>query len=143
MTLADVASEATARHRFRAVLVTTFAGLALLLAMVGVFGFLAYSVQQRVREVGVRRALGATTSDVLRLVAGSGVRMIATGAVIGLALSTVSARLLASMLFGVQPLDPVTFGSVTVVLALTAAVSIVGPAWRADRVDPAVALRGD
>jgi len=143
MTLADVASEATARHRFRAVLVTTFAGLALLLAMVGVFGFLAYSVQQRVREVGVRRALGATTSDVLRLVAGSGVRMIATGAVIGLALSTVSARLLASMLFGVQPLDPVTFGSVTVVLALTAAVSMVGPAWRAVRVDPAVALRGD
>jgi len=143
MTLADVASEATARHRFRAVLVTTFAGLALLLAMVGVFGILAYSVQQRVREVGVRRALGATTSDVLRLVAGSGVRMIATGAVIGLALSTVSARLLASMLFGVQPLDPVTFGSVTVVLALTAAVSIVGPAWRAVRVDPAVALRGD
>ena len=69
--------------------------------------------------------------------------MIATGAVIGLALSTVSARLLASMLFGVQPLDPVTFGSVTVVLALTAAVSIVGPAWRAVRVDPAVALRGD
>jgi len=143
MTLADVASEATARHRFRAVLVTTFAGLALLLAMVGVFGFLAYSVQQRVREVGVRRALGATTSDVLRLVAGSGVRMIATGAVIGLALSTVSARLLASMLFGVQPLDPVTFGSVTVVLALTAVVSIVGPAWRAVRVDPAVAPRGD
>ena len=69
--------------------------------------------------------------------------MIATRAVIGLALSTVSARLLASMLFGVQPLDPVTFGSVTVVLALTAAVSIVGPAWRAVRVDPAVALRGD
>jgi len=102
MTLADVASEATARHRFRAVLVTTFAGLALLLAMVGVFGILAYSVQQSVREMGVRRALGATTSDVLRLVAGSGVRMIATGAVIGLALSTVSARLLASMLFGVH-----------------------------------------
>ncbi|PYQ75858.1 MAG: hypothetical protein DMG04_05770 [Acidobacteria bacterium] len=69
--------------------------------------------------------------------------MIATGAVIGLALSTASARLLASMLFGVQPLDPMTFGSVTVVLALTAAVSIVGPAWRAVRVDPAVALRGD
>jgi len=62
--------------------------------------------------------------------------MIATGAVIGLALSTASARLLASMLFGVQPLDPMTFGSVTVVLALTAAVSIVGPAWRAVRVDP-------
>ena len=79
MTLDDVAWEATARHRFRAVLVTTFAGLALLLAMVGLFGVLAYSVQQRVRDFGVRRALGATTGDVLRLVAGSAVRVIGIG----------------------------------------------------------------
>ena len=79
MTLEDVAWEATARHRFRAVLVMTFAGLALLLAMVGVFGILAYSVQQRVRDFGVRRALGATTGDVLRLVVGSAVRVIASG----------------------------------------------------------------
>jgi putative ABC transport system permease protein len=143
MTLDDVAWEATARHRFRAVLVMTFAGLALLLAMVGVFGILAYSVQQRVRDFGVRRALGATTSDVLRLVVGSAVRVIATGAVIGLALSAVMGRLLATMLFGVQPLDPMTFASVTIVLALTAAVSIAGPAWRATRIDPAVALRGE
>jgi putative ABC transport system permease protein len=143
MTLEDVASEATARHRFRAVLVMTFAGLALLLAMVGVFGILAYSVEQRVRDFGVRRALGATTSDVLRLVVGSAIRVIATGAVIGLALSAVSGRLLASMLFGVQPLDPMTFASVTIVLALTAALSIAGPAWHATRIDPAVALRGE
>jgi putative ABC transport system permease protein len=143
MTLDDVAWEATARHRFRAVLVMTFAGLALLLAMVGVFGILAYSVQQRVRDFGVRRALGATTTDVLRLVVGSAVRVIATGAVIGLALSTVMGRLLATMLFGVQPLDPLTFASVTIVLALTAAVSIAGPAWRATRIDPAVALRSE
>lgn len=143
MTLEDVAREATARHRFRAVLVMTFAGLALVLAMIGVFGILAYSVQQRVRDVGVRRALGATTSDVLRLVVGSAVRTIATGAVIGLALSTVLGRLLVTMLFGVQPLDPMTFVSVTIVLAVTAAVSIAGPAWPATRIDPAVALRGE
>jgi putative ABC transport system permease protein len=143
MTLEDVAWEATSRHRFRAVLVMTFAGLALLLAMVGVFGILAYSVQQRVRDFGVRRALGATTSDVLRLVVGSAVRVIATGAVIGLALSAVLGRLLATMLFGVQPLDSMTFASVTIVLALTAAVSIAGPAWRATRIDPAIALRGE
>ncbi|MPY90674.1 MAG: FtsX-like permease family protein [Luteitalea sp.] len=143
MTLDDVAWEATARHRFRAVLVMTFAGLALLLAMVGVFGILAYSVQQRVRDFGVRRALGATTRDVLRLVVGSAVRMIAIGAVIGLALSTVMGRLLATMLVGVQPLDPMTFASVTIVLTFTAAVSIAGPAWRATRIDPAVALRGE
>ena len=143
MTLDEVASVATARHRFRAILVMGFAGLALLLAMVGLFGILAYSVQQRVRDFGVRRALGATTSDVLWLVAGSASRVIATGAVIGLALSTVLGRLLAAILFGVQPLDPMTFASVTIVLALTAAVSTFGPAWHATRIDPAVALRGE
>src|SRR5207248_11008769 len=94
----------------------------------------------RVREVGVRRALGATTSHVLRLVAGSGVGMNATGAVIGLALSTASARLPASMLFGLQPLDPVTDGSVTVVLARTSSVWIVGRASLAFLGDPWVAL---
>jgi putative ABC transport system permease protein len=143
MTLEDVAWEATDRHRFRAVMVMTFAGLALLLAMVGVFGILAYSVQQRIRDFAVRRALGATTSDVLRLVVGSAARVIATGAVIGLALSAVLGRLLGTMLFGVQPLDPMTFASVTIVLALTATVSTAGPAWRAARIDPAVALRSE
>ncbi len=141
MTLDDVAWEATARHRFRAVLVLAFAGLALLLAMVGLLGTLAYSVQQRVRDFGVRRALGATTSDVLRLVIGSAVRVIATGIVIGLALSALLGLLLGTMLFGVQPLDPMTFASVTAVLAFTALASIAGPAWRATRIDPAVALR--
>jgi putative ABC transport system permease protein len=141
MTLEDVAFEATARHRFRAVLVVTFAGLALLLAMVGVFGILAYSVQQRVRDFGVRRALGASTSDVLRLVIGSAVRVVAAGVAVGLTLSALLGRLLVTMLFGVQPLDPLTFASVTIVLALTATLSIAGPAWRATRIDPAVALR--
>ena len=109
MTLEDVAWEATARHRFRAVLVMTFAGLALLLAMVGVFGILAYSVQQRVRDFGVRRALGATTSDVLRLVVGSAVRVIVRRRGHRPGPVGVLGRLLATMLFGVQPLDPVTF----------------------------------
>jgi len=143
MTLEEVASAATSRHRFRAVLVVTFAGLALALAMVGVFGILAYVVQQRVREFGVRRALGAGTGDVLRLVVGSAARVIALGAVVGLGVAAVLSRLLATVLFGVQPLDPLTFASVTIVLALTAAVSMAGPARRATRVDPAVALRGE
>ena len=143
MTLEDVAWEATGRHRFRAVMIVTFAALALLLAMVGVFGILAHAVQQRVRDFGVRRALGATTSDVLRLVIGNAVRVIAGGALIGLLLSTFLGRLLAAVLFGVQPLDAMTFGFVTIVVALTAAVSIAGPAWRATRIDPAVALRAE
>jgi putative ABC transport system permease protein len=141
MTLEDVVSAATARHRFRAVLVTGFAGLALLLGMVGLFGVIAYSVQQRVRDFGVRRALGATTTDVLWLVARSAGGIIVTGVFVGLLLSAVLGRLLATMLFGVQPMDPVTFASVTIVLALTAAVSTAGPAWRATRIDPVVTLR--
>lgn len=141
MTLADVARDATSRHRFRAVLVITFAGLALLLAMVGVFGILAYAVQQRMRDFAVRRALGATGRDVVRLVVSQAVRVVATGAVIGLLLAAVLGRLLATMLFGVEPLDPLTFVCVTAVLTLTAGVSIAAPAWRAVKVDPATALR--
>ena len=143
MTLENVAWEATARHRFRAVLVLAFAGLALVLAMVGLFGVLAYAVQQRVREFGVRRALGASTRDVLRPVLGGALRVIGTGTVIGLALSAASSRLLATMLFGVQPLDLMTFALVPSVLALTALVAVAGPAWRATHIDPATALRGE
>jgi putative ABC transport system permease protein len=143
VTLEDVAWEATSRHRFRAVLVMTFAALAVALAMVGVFGILAYTIQQRSRDFGVRRALGATTTDVLRLVLGSAVRVITAGAVIGLALSALLGPLLRTVLFGVEPLDPVTFVSVTIVLALAAAASTAGPAWRATRIDPAVALRAE
>jgi len=140
-TLEDVEWVATGRHRFRAVMVTAFAALAVLLAMVGVFGILAYSVQLRVRDFGVRRALGASTGDVLRLVVGSATRVIAIGAAIGLLLSAMLGQLLTSVLFGVQPLDLLTFAAVTIVLGLTAAISIAGPAWRAAQIDPAITLR--
>jgi putative ABC transport system permease protein len=141
MTLDDVARSDTGRPRLRAVMVGTFAGLALLLAMVGVFGVLTYSVQQRVRDFAVRRALWATAGDLARLVAGGATRMVATGVAIGLALSAAAGRLLTGMLFGVKPLDPLTFLSVAALLAITAALSVAGPAWRAVRIDPAVALR--
>jgi len=141
MTLEDIAWAATGRHRFRAVMVVAFAGLALVLSMVGVFGMLAYAVQQHVRDFGVRRALGATTNDVLRLVVGQAARVVAMGTAIGLVLSALSGRLIQTMLFGVRPLDLATFAFVTVVLGITAALSLVGPAWRAARIDPAVALR--
>jgi putative ABC transport system permease protein len=140
-TLDDIAWRATDRHRFRAVIVSTFAGLALVLAMVGVFGVLAYAVQQRVREFGVRMALGAGLSDVLRLVVGGAIRLVAAGAVIGLTLAALFSRLLTSMLFGVEPLDLTTFAAVTVLLVLTAAVTAAAPAWRAARIDPVRALR--
>ena len=140
-TLEDVEWAATGRHRFRAVMVSAFAGLAVILAMVGVFGILAYSVQQRIRDFGVRRALGATTTDVLRLVVSGAAKVVIAGAVIGLIMSAAFARLITTMLFGVQPLDFVTFAAVTLVLVMLAALSIAGPAWRAAKIDPAQALR--
>jgi putative ABC transport system permease protein len=143
LTLDDVAWEATGRHRFRAVLVTAFAVLALVLAMVGLFGILAYSVQRRIRDLGVRRALGATTGDVVRAVVGGAIRVVALGAVVGVALAVVLGRLLASMLFGVAPLDPITFLAVIAVLLLTGLLAVAGPAWKATRIDPVVALRSE
>jgi|SoiMethySBSTD1v2_1073268.scaffolds.fasta_scaffold00103_43 putative ABC transport system permease protein len=143
VTLEGIARQATGRHRFRAMLVMTFAALALVLAMVGVFGVLAYSVQQRVREFGVRIALGATTPDVLRLVLGSAGRLVSAGAAIGLGLALIFAQALSTFLFGVPPRDPVTFASVTIVLAITAAIACAIPAFRAARVDPAVTFRSE
>ena len=140
-TLEDVEWAATGRHRFRAVLVAAFAALAVTLAMVGVFGILAYTVQQRMRDFGVRRALGATTNDVMRLVIDNAARLIGVGIVIGLLLAAAFSRLITTMLFGVQPLDFATFAAVAIVLAITAGLAIAGPAWRAARIDPAVVLR--
>ena len=141
MTLEDIARAATGRHRFRAVMVMAFAALALVLAMVGVFGILGYSVQQSTRDFGVRRALGASTYDILRLVLTNAVRVVGTGVAIGLVLSAMSGQLIETMLFGVRPLDPMTFVVVTSVLGITAVLAIAAPAWRAARIDPAVALR--
>jgi putative ABC transport system permease protein len=143
VTLDDIAWSATARHRFRAVMVITFAALALLLAMVGVFGILAYSVQQRIREFGVRIALGATLHDVLGVVIGHAARVVAVGTAVGLILAAALGRMLTSVLFGVQPLDPLTYGLVVVVIAATAALATAAPAWRAARIDPAIALRAE
>ena len=143
ITLEGIEREGTARHRFRAVMVMTFAGLALLLAMVGVFGVLAYSVQQRMREFGVRIALGATTSRVLGLVIGSAARLVAIGAVIGLGASAMLARSIETFLFGVEPLDPITFTTVPALLAATALLAVAAPAWRAARVDPVAAFRNE
>ncbi len=140
-TLDDIEREATSSHRFRAVLVTAFAGLALLLALVGVFGILSYSVQQRVRDFAVRRAMGATTGDVLQLVAGAAARLVVSGVVLGLLLSSALSWVLAAVLYGVEPFDLTTFATVGVLLVVTAAMAVAAPAWRAVRVDPARALR--
>jgi putative ABC transport system permease protein len=142
-TLEGVADAATERYRFRAVLVGAFGSVALLLAMVGVFGVLAYSVQQRTRELGVRIALGATPGNVTRLVLSSVGRVVALGTVLGMLAATGLGQALSSFLFGVQPLDPVTFVFVGLLLALTAIIACALPARRATRVDPVVAFRNE
>ena len=142
-TLTDLANSRTAPHRFRAAIVATFAGLALALAMVGIFGVLAYSVEQRTREFGVRIALGATARNVLSLVLGSAARVIALGTVVGLVAAAGLGQLISMFLFGVKPLDPVTYLSVAGVLAVTAALAAAAPALRASRVDPVEAFRNE
>ena len=142
-TLDTLSIASTASYRFRAQMVGTFAALALGLAMVGVFGVLAYSVQQRQREIGVRMALGATSARVTWLVFRDAGWMIAAGAVVGMVLAALSGRLVATFLFGVDPLDPVTFVTVPVLIVLTAIAAAAAPAWRASRVNPADAFRCD
>jgi putative ABC transport system permease protein len=142
-TLTDLAHLNTAPHRFRAAIVATFSVLALVLAMVGIFGVLAYSVEQRTREIGVRIALGATAASLLRLVMGGAARVVAIGGVIGLVAAALLARTISTFLFGVEPFDPTTFGVVGLILALTAAIATAAPAWRATRVDPVEAFRAE
>jgi putative ABC transport system permease protein len=141
--LDDVVWQVAERPRFRAALVTTFAALALALTMVGVFGVLAYSVQQRSREFGVRIALGATTGNVLRLVLATAARLIGGGMLVGLVLAALLAQSISAFLFGVAPLDPVTFAAAALILGVTAAVAAAIPARGASHVDPVVAFRNE
>jgi ABC-type antimicrobial peptide transport system permease subunit len=124
-------------------MVMTFAVLALLLAMVGVFGVLSYGVQQRTREFGVRIALGASAATILKMVLANAARVIGAGALIGLVLAALLAQSIATFLFGVEPLDPLTFAAVVIVLGATAAVASLIPAYRASRIDPVVAFRSE
>jgi putative ABC transport system permease protein len=140
-TMTDVAAESVVRPRFRAGLVGAFAGVALGLAAIGVFGVLMFSVRERTRELGVRMALGARTTDILALVLGSGARMAVAGIAIGLMLSAALTRVLATLLYGVTPLDPLAFAGAAVILGMTALVACLAPALLALRTDLAVTLR--
>jgi putative ABC transport system permease protein len=137
----DVEAASLSPQRLQIALIGLFAALALILACMGIYGVMAYSVAQRTSEIGVRMALGAQTGNVLALVLGEGLRLALLGAAIGLAGSFFAARLLSRMLFGVAPSDPLTFASVAVVLVAVAMVACYIPAHRATRVDPLVALR--
>ena len=140
-TLEDVLSEATARQNFNMLLLTIFAGLALLLAAIGIYGVMSYAVEQRTHEIGIRMALGAGTSDMLRLVVGQGMLLAAIGVIAGLLASFALTRLFTRMLYGIKPTDPLTFAAMAVVLSFIAFLASYIPARRATKVDPVIALR--
>lgn len=142
LTMSERVASAHVTERARMWLLASFAGLALLLAAIGIYGVLAYSVAQRSTEIGIRVALGSSTRSVFRLVFAQGARLLAIGIIAGLVASLALSRVVASMLYGVQATDPLVYGAVLGVLGITAAAACAIPARRAARVDPIVAMRG-
>ena len=132
-----------AEPRLYALLLGVFAAIALVLAAVGIYSVIAYSVAQRTQEIGVRMALGAQTDVILKLVVGQGMKLVASGVALGLAASFSLTRLMSNMLFGVSTVDPMTFGAITLLLTFVALLACWIPARRATKVDPMIVLRAD
>jgi ABC-type lipoprotein release transport system permease subunit len=130
-------------ERFRAALISSFAAVGLLLAMLGVYGTMAYSVAQRTFEIGIRMAFGAEKTSILRTVLQHAAKLACCGIVFGILLSLVSARLVTSMLIGVRPLDPVSLIMASVLLLITAIAAAFAPGYKATRVEPMTALRAE
>ncbi|TFG37752.1 MAG: FtsX-like permease family protein [Candidatus Aminicenantes bacterium] len=140
-TMQSRVSASVAQPRFYALLLALFALLALALSGIGIYGILAYTVTQRSREIGVRRALGAERNDILGMVLKQGLLLTVIGVAIGWVGAYAATRLLKSLLFGVEPRDPLTFAIIPLILGLVALVACYLPARRATRVDPMIALR--
>ena len=140
-TLDVIKTESVGPNRLRTALMAVFAGIAMLLAAIGIYGVMAYSVAQRTHEMGLRSALGATTGSIVRLVIGGGITRVLTGLGIGLAGALALTRVLKSLLFGVSATDPWTMAAVGFGLILVAVIACYVPARRATQVDPLVALR--
>jgi ABC-type antimicrobial peptide transport system permease subunit len=139
-TLDDVVRQSVARPRLLSLLLAGFGALGLLLGALGIFGVVAYSVDARSKEIGVRVALGASRRDVLALVVGRGLTLAMSGVLIGLVISLIATRVMRAVLFGIGPSDPATYGDVLAVLTLVAALAAYLPARRALAVDPVKAL---
>jgi putative ABC transport system permease protein len=140
-TLDQLAAEPLEEQKLVMVLLLGFAGLAALLSTLGIYSVLAYLVSRRTHEIGVRMALGARSTHVLGMVLSEGIRMTLSGVIIGLLAALALTRLMASLLFGVRPTDPMTFAAVALLLTVIALLACFIPARRAAKVDPMVALR--
>jgi predicted permease len=140
-TMDQLLAQSVARRRFNMTLLGTFALVALVLASIGIYGVMSYSVTQRTHEIGIRLALGAQTSDVLKLIVRQGMLLVSIGVGLGLMIALLVTRVMDSLLYGVSATDPLTFGAITLLLAAVAFLACYLPARRATRVDPMIALR--
>jgi ABC-type antimicrobial peptide transport system permease subunit len=141
VTLEETSDEALVEDRMTALLSSSFAGLALLLAGIGLFGLMSYAVSRRTREIGIRIALGAHPSTIVKLIVGESVMLCITGVILGIPCAIAATRLIAHMLFGIAPGDPLTFAVAAASLLLVGAIAGAWPALRAAKTDPMAALR--
>ena len=142
-TLESNLSQALGTQRLVATLTGIFAVLALVLSLTGLYSVLAYAVSQRTPEIGIRMALGANREQVVRLIMGDGLGLVAIGLVVGLAGAAGAARLIRQLLFGVSAIDPLLYAGVAIAFAIVAALACLGPSLRASRIDPLVAFRSE
>ena len=143
VTMEEIVDRSVGQQRFAMMLISAFAALAMLLASIGIYSVLSYSVTQRMPEIGIRRALGASAATVMRTIVGEGLKPTAIGIAIGLAAAALLGRVMTSLLFGVSPRDPLTFAAVSFVVVMVAIAATLAPAYRATRVDPMAALRAE
>jgi len=140
-TMGEIRAESVAPERLSLTLLAIFAGIALVLAIVGIYGVMSYSVTQRTHEIGIRMAIGAQQRDVFRMILGQGMKLALIGIGIGLVGAFALTRLMASMLFGVEPTDATTFGTISILLTAVALLACFLPGRRATKVEPTVSLR--